>query len=255
MEQDNLLSEADQLIDALTATGVEFQERFRVEDDSDDEREQALTQLSNQWDPQPYNVIIRRLEMAGFDEAAAKFIHLETAVHGIVTALDPGKYWEMEDALEDINVDVGAIRQDALDELDRVRGNLAGHEIGHTSAGQKERVAVLTDAAVLADKLYFLSLEHESYRDGSLPLPENEDESAEEGMSRVTSAYEQVNPAPLSEWLEAHGSRAAAAALNDLSKAASDVVRLGQDDDIDEQLLDQLSAMWNKAIDALKDAR
>lgn len=255
MGQDNLLSEAAKLVEALTATGVEFQERFRAEDDSDEERERALAQLSNQWNPEPYNVMVRRLEMAGIDEAAAKFIDLETTVHRIVTALDPGKYWEMEDALEDINVDVGAMRQNALDELARVREHFAGQEKGATSAEQKERVGVLTEAAVLADKLYFLSLEHESYRDGSLPLPENEDESAEEGIRRVASEYDQQNPAPIIEWLESQGFRAAAAALDDLLKAASYVVRLGEDDDIDEQVLDKLSAIWKKAIDALKDAR
>lgn len=255
MEQDDLLFEAAELVDAMTATGVTFQERFRVEHDSDEEREQVLTLLSSQWEPQPYNIMIRRLEMAGFDEAAAKFADLETAVHRIVTALDPGKYWEMEHALEDINVDVGAFRRGALDELARVRESITRDNKRHFSTEQTERVAVLTDAAILADKLYFLSLEHESCRDGLHPLLENEGESPEKVMNRVTSQYDQLNSEPLREQLESRGLHEAAAALDALFKAAGEVVDLGEDGDPQEQLLDQLGVVWQKAIDALKAAR
>ncbi|MGV0618070.1 hypothetical protein ABQE58_24575 [Mycolicibacterium elephantis] len=260
MEPDGLLPAAAELVDALTVTAVEFQERFQAKDDSAEERERRLTQLSKKWDPEPYNVMIRRFEMAGFDEAAAKFKDLVVAVHRIVTALDPGKYWELSDALEDLNVDVGPLRQSVLDVLAQGGGEtIAMRERDAISPPKWERIQHVTDAAVLADKIYFLSLEYESYRDGFLPLftDDDEDGSAEEGMRRVTAEYARLKTAPIIEWLRSQGLSGAAAAnaLDDLSRAASEVLHLGDSGDVDEQCVETLTALWEKAIDAIRSAR
>jgi hypothetical protein len=253
MKQDNVLTDAAKLTEELAAMAVEYQSHFRAEDDGDGTHRKAMSEIGDRWDPEPSRVMVRRLEMVGRDEAAAAFDRLSTAVFRVVAALDV--HWAMEEALDDINTDVAPLRDAALHELSCASETFSDQE-GDVGDEKIQRIALLTDAAVLADNMFSLGLEYQSYREGCLPSADDED-PIEVHMKRVADDYDQLDPAPIIGKLELKGFAAAAVALDDLSEAAGSHIICGRGEDhADErQILDNLTAKRDKAIDALKIAR
>lgn len=254
MELKDILSESTRLVDLLSSKAIEFQECFRSQHTSDEDRERVLTQLSMQWNPEPYNVTIRQLEMVGYDEIADAFKEFVSVAHRVITALDPGKYWEIGDALKDINVNVDSLRQKVLEPIER-----AQEELKVTAELEKlvpPRIESLTEVVILADKMYFLSLEYLSYLEGTCWLGEDDDdESTIEERMRLTAAnYQELQVSSSVDWLRSQGLAAASEELNRLAFTISEVFALGEDD-VDDQRTDILTATWKRAVEALKSAR
>lgn len=244
MEQNSTFADAARLAEALTVMAAEYQIHFRAENDSDKAHHRAMSQIADRWDPEPSRLMIRRLEMAGCDGAAAAFDKLSTAVFRVVAALDV--HWAMEDAVADINIDIAPLRDLVLHELSCA---------SPTSWEQQPQFALLTDAAALADVLFSLGLEYQSYSAGCLPSPDDED-PIESHLKRVADDYDQLLPAPIILRLELAGFASAASAIADLAAAACHIIRNFGDGQADErQIVDNLTAKRDRAIDALKTAR
>lgn len=258
-ERDDVLTEAAVLIDSLTPLAIEYQSYVRSPEtplDSNETNLDARLRVAHDYDKLTPLVTVRKLEMAGYDEAAAALDEFWKAVFNVVGGLEMS--WD-DDESDVLDIDVRAMQEKALHELKRARA--MGTDEPENSVATTEhtrRIALLTDAALMADTLQSMGLDYQSFLEGCIPIPINEDESEEDRMRRVASEYDKLAPDSVVHNLQRQGFRDAAAALDDLSKTVSQVVHLkdikpGVDDA--EVLEIDVNAKHEKAIDQLKRAR
>lgn len=223
-EGDAVLAEAAALIDALARLAIEYQFYVRSPAaplNGDETNLEARIRVSREYDKLEPRGTVRKLEMAGYDRAAEALEELRKAVFDVVGWLEMS--WDPDESCV-LDIDVAAMRNKAHRELGTGRAVGSGAQDGGATADDGQRIALLTEAALLADTLQSLGLDYQSCLDGCIPIPIDEDESDQDRMRRVASEYDQLAPNAVVDNLLKQGLRQAAAALDDLSKEVDQIV-------------------------------
>jgi hypothetical protein len=253
--RNELLDEAEALIGAIAPLALEYQSYVGpgalLRDGGNNL--QARLRVSREWDkvfPRP-RVVERKLEMAGYDDAASALSALSDAVFYVTGWIEMS--WE-EDETDVLAVDVHALRDAAIDEMSRAR-RTAIDQRGRSGA---DLAPLLTDAALMGDALRALAEDYLAFLDGCIPIPINEDESAEDRMRRVTTDYDKLPVVAIIEQLRRRGFNDSAEALRELSREVRLVVNLRDlEPDVGEAQIRDIDVrpIHKRVIDLLKRER
>lgn len=246
--KDELLDEAADLVRTMTTLALEYQACVRAagEDDGQQNLSNRL-RLSSEYDALTPRTTQRKLEMAGFDAAASAVEDLRSAVFEVVGS------WEMSMGDDDSH---------ALSVNVEGKSDAAGKEIEGAREQQEpsispDVVALLTQAALLADEIESLGSDFQISLDGCIPYPIDEDESDEERLQRLASQYGRIEIESVIGLLEKQGFKSAAQALTMLSDTVGRVVRStdAEGDTKDDILALDLCRLRDDVIESLKRVR
>jgi hypothetical protein len=218
-----ILSDSAAIAEAMRSTGLLYQSlvrdpelRARSDESNSDARWRLAGECRENFLREPHTVA-RRLQIAGYEPAAEALRHLARQIKRFsLTEIS----WSVDDD------DSGTLEIDVEGAYERVTDELRRAERISISQPVDADLAVLIEAANLADALSFLADDYLLYFEGWMPAGYNPGETDDERMWQVRDEHDGLQSVRIVQKCDSRGYLEISDALSELIALTSSIVHL-----------------------------